>query len=243
MSDRSEIEWAPRVSLAKIRELYVQEARGDCDDELIEAVGFALYARCAGILEFTEACAGRVRCKRCANAGRETIIEDVNGRIFHQGARNRDALLLAAREFLRERVHPVLQADPLQHLERAPALLHVGDPQDPEREDHVLEDRLAGHELEVLEDEADGAAVGLDLRAAEAHEVAAADDHDAVAAVTLGMARSARHEWAEAVSAYEQALRVSPFDPQTRCGLAEAYARMNDPRAARERRACDQLKN
>ncbi len=75
MSGRSEIAWAPRVSLAKIRELYIQEASGDCDDELIEAVGFALYARCAGILEFTEACAGRVRCKRCANAGRETIIE------------------------------------------------------------------------------------------------------------------------------------------------------------------------
>lgn len=71
----------------------------------------------------------------------------------------------------------------------------------------------------------------------------AADDHDAVAAVTLGMARSARHQWREAITAYEQALGVSPFDPTTRCGLAEAYARTNDPRAARERSACDQLKN
>lgn len=71
----------------------------------------------------------------------------------------------------------------------------------------------------------------------------AADDHDAVAAVTLGMARSARHQWREAISAYEQALGVSPFDPTTRCGLAEAYAQTNDPRAARERSACDQLKN
>jgi tetratricopeptide (TPR) repeat protein len=73
--------------------------------------------------------------------------------------------------------------------------------------------------------------------------LAAADDHDAVPAVTLGIARSARHEWPEAVAAYEQALRVSPFDPQTRCGLAEAYARINDPRAAREKTACDTLKN
>ncbi len=71
----------------------------------------------------------------------------------------------------------------------------------------------------------------------------AADDHDAVAAVTLGMARSARHQWPEAITAYEQALGVSPFDPTTRCGLAEAYAQTNDPRAARERTACDQLKN
>ena len=73
--------------------------------------------------------------------------------------------------------------------------------------------------------------------------LAATDDHDAVAAVTLGMARAARHEWPEAITAFEQALRVSPFDPTTRCGLAEAYAQTSDPRAARERAACDQLKH
>ena len=72
--------------------------------------------------------------------------------------------------------------------------------------------------------------------------LAGADDHDAVAAVTLGMARSARHEWPEAIAAYEQALRVSPFDPQTRCGLAEAYARVHEPRATREQKACDLVK-
>jgi tetratricopeptide (TPR) repeat protein len=73
--------------------------------------------------------------------------------------------------------------------------------------------------------------------------LAAADDHDATAAVTLGMARAARHQWPEAIAAYETALRVSPFDPQTRCGLAEAYQQTNDSRAARERTACDELKN
>ncbi len=75
MNDRSEITWSPRISLAKIRELYTQEARGDCSDELIEEVGFGLYARCAAIVEFTAACAGQVRCKRCANQGKTTIIE------------------------------------------------------------------------------------------------------------------------------------------------------------------------
>jgi len=70
-----------------------------------------------------------------------------------------------------------------------------------------------------------------------------ADPHDAVAAVTLGIARAARHEWPQAIGAYENALRVSPFDPTTRCGLAEAYARTSDPRAARERSACEQLKH
>jgi tetratricopeptide (TPR) repeat protein len=73
--------------------------------------------------------------------------------------------------------------------------------------------------------------------------LAASDDHDAVAAVTLGMAHTARHEWPEAVAAYEQALRVSPFDPTTRCGLADAYRETKDPRAARERAACDELKH
>ncbi len=73
--------------------------------------------------------------------------------------------------------------------------------------------------------------------------LAAADDRDATPAVTLGIARAARHQWPEAISAYEQALRVSPFDPQTRCGLAEAYQQVGDSRAARERTACDELKN
>ena len=85
--------------------------------------------------------------------------------------------------------------------------------------------------------------LGKHERAIElATPLAAADPHDAVAAVTLGMARAARHEWPQAITAYEQALRVSPFDPTTRCGLAEAYAQTaDDARAARERAACDQL--
>jgi hypothetical protein len=75
MNHRSEIEWAPRVSLAKIRELYINEARGTCSDELLEEVGFGLFARCASILEFSEALDGRVKCKRCSQNGKTTIIE------------------------------------------------------------------------------------------------------------------------------------------------------------------------
>ena len=64
----------------------------------------------------------------------------------------------------RIRVHPVLQADPLQHLERL-ALLHgVGDAEHAHHEGDVLEDGQARDEPEVLEDEADRAAVGLHLR-------------------------------------------------------------------------------
>jgi hypothetical protein len=75
MSDRSEIEWSPRVSLEKIRALYISEARGIYDDELIEEVGFGLLARCQSILEYTEACEeGKVRCPRCARQGQTTLI-------------------------------------------------------------------------------------------------------------------------------------------------------------------------
>ena len=89
-----------------------------------------------------------------------------------------------------------------------------------------------------------GCKLGKHERAIElATPLVAADGDDAVAAVTLGIARSARHEWPEAVAAYEQALRVSPFDPQTRCGLADAYAEIGDSRSAREKSACSQLKN
>lgn len=73
--------------------------------------------------------------------------------------------------------------------------------------------------------------------------LAAADDHDAVAALTLGLAHSAKQSWREAIAAYEQALQVSPFDPETRCGLAEAYDKIKDDRAQRERAACQLLKD
>ncbi len=86
--------------------------------------------------------------------------------------------------------------------------------------------------------------LGRNDRAIElATPLAAADDHDAVAAVTLGMAFQAAKKWPEAIASFEQALRVSPFDPTTRCDLAEAYTQVSDARAARERTACSQLKN
>lgn len=75
MNDRSEIKWAPRVSLAKIRELYTREARGDCDDDLVDEVGYSLYSRCLAIFEFTQAIHGQVACKRCPGKGVSTIIE------------------------------------------------------------------------------------------------------------------------------------------------------------------------
>jgi hypothetical protein len=59
------VRWAPRVSPAAIRRLYETDARGIVDEEQIDDVGYALYARCQSILRVTEAHQGRVTCPRC----------------------------------------------------------------------------------------------------------------------------------------------------------------------------------
>src|SRR5579872_244350 len=61
----STVRWAPRVNPVKVRKLYSRDALGLVDEELIDEVGFVLYARCESILVVTEAAAGRVRCPRC----------------------------------------------------------------------------------------------------------------------------------------------------------------------------------
>jgi Flp pilus assembly protein TadD len=78
--------------------------------------------------------------------------------------------------------------------------------------------------------------------AALARPLAQLDEHDPVPAVTLGVALAAAGDAQGAREAFEQALRVSPFDPAVRCGLADAYGKLADGRAARERQACDRLR-
>jgi tetratricopeptide (TPR) repeat protein len=82
----------------------------------------------------------------------------------------------------------------------------------------------------------------FDKAIALAEPLAAVDDTDAVPAVTLGLARAGKHDDAGAVAAFEQAVRISPFDPAVRCGLADGYAALSDPRAARERAACNRVR-
>ncbi len=69
------------------------------------------------------------------------------------------------------------------------------------------------------------------------------DESDPVPAVTLGIAHAARKQWKPAAAAFEQALRTSPFDPTTRCGLAEVYRELGDARLDREKRACTRLRS
>jgi len=51
-----------------------------------------------------------------------------------------------------------------------------------------------------------------------------ADENDATPAVTLGLAYMALGQAEPARTAFEAALRVSPFDPAVRCSLADLYA-------------------
>jgi tetratricopeptide (TPR) repeat protein len=85
--------------------------------------------------------------------------------------------------------------------------------------------------------------LGKHDRAVElARPLLAVDDQDAAPAVTLGVALAARGDHAAARDAFEQALRTSPFDPAVRCGLADVYDRLKDPRVGRERSACERLR-
>ena len=59
--------WAPRVSKQKIERLYHSSAQGLLDHELIDEVGYALYARCQSMLEVTEIVrTGRPKCPQCS---------------------------------------------------------------------------------------------------------------------------------------------------------------------------------
>jgi hypothetical protein len=55
------------VEQEKIRRLYTLDAKGIQDQELIDEVGYAFYARCESIRTVTEAHRGRARCPKCAS--------------------------------------------------------------------------------------------------------------------------------------------------------------------------------
>lgn len=67
--------WARRVKLRLIRALYLNDAQGLRDDDLVDEVGMGLLQRCESIMEFTRAVEGEVLCKRCTLEGKTTIIQ------------------------------------------------------------------------------------------------------------------------------------------------------------------------
>lgn len=73
--------------------------------------------------------------------------------------------------------------------------------------------------------------------------IAAMDEDDAAASTTLGVAYLATDDAARAATAFEAALRINPFDPTVRCGLAKAYAAIGKSRlATRASAACVKLR-
>jgi hypothetical protein len=66
MSGADELKWARRVPQELIRRLYTLDAKGIRDEELVDEVGYAMYARCESMRTVTEAHAGRPRCPRCS---------------------------------------------------------------------------------------------------------------------------------------------------------------------------------
>jgi hypothetical protein len=67
MSDKEGLKWARRVEPHKVRRLYELDARGIVDEELVDEVGYAMFARCESIRIATEAHHGRVTCRRCGS--------------------------------------------------------------------------------------------------------------------------------------------------------------------------------
>jgi len=70
--------WSPRISQGKIKRLYEADAKGICDDDLVDDVGFTLYARCLqGRDERILANEGKLKCHHCGKVN----ISPSNGRI------------------------------------------------------------------------------------------------------------------------------------------------------------------
>jgi hypothetical protein len=61
-SSRERITWAPKIRQAKIWQLYLNDARGTVDDDLVEDVGYRLLQRCRSIQLATNR---SLECPRC----------------------------------------------------------------------------------------------------------------------------------------------------------------------------------
>jgi hypothetical protein len=66
-NSKQKIKWAPRVRRDQIRRLYEADAQGIIDEELVDEVAYAIYARCQSILTVTEASHGKVKCLGCGH--------------------------------------------------------------------------------------------------------------------------------------------------------------------------------
>src|ERR671936_856228 len=105
-------------------------------------------------------------------------------RIIDEGACDGDPLLLSARQFFGQRVHAMLKPHPFEYLKGLALLRRERQSEDAHHERDVLKDGEPRDQPEILKDEADVAAIGLNLRRAESVEVAAEQPQNAVAWAT-----------------------------------------------------------
>ncbi len=76
----SALHWSPRLSRQKLRQLYLLDAQGILDEELVDEAGWCLVARCQDILTVHRAKREkRVRCPACDGNGEETYIPRQGG--------------------------------------------------------------------------------------------------------------------------------------------------------------------
>ena len=128
--------WAPRLRKTQITRLYESCGQGFIDEELIDDVGFSLYARCKSILEATEAMRGRplcVTCKaavprtndpdetlKCSNCGWECSWKAYQKTFKHKGL-----TAVGMIPFVREFVHDFQKArSPLERLILIDTIIH-----------------------------------------------------------------------------------------------------------------------
>ena len=63
--DKLKIKWSQRLPLNKLRQLYISEAAGLLDEEILEDAAVTLYLRCKDIIAVDKARNGEVRCPFC----------------------------------------------------------------------------------------------------------------------------------------------------------------------------------
>ena len=69
--------WAHRLKKSQIERLYRSCGEGRLDEQLIDDVGFSLYARCMSMLQVSEAIRGRPPCPSCGTAAQLDKVREV----------------------------------------------------------------------------------------------------------------------------------------------------------------------
>jgi len=125
--------WAPRVTQREIRRLYVTDARGIYDEDLINEVGYGLLVRCESFIEANEAAAGRAKCPNCSaivvhscrkdetlhcDCGWELTWEEYLSTIRHAQLSGAEPVLNLFRSFVREFPHARSPRDRMLLIDR-----------------------------------------------------------------------------------------------------------------------------